>query len=66
MPCGFMEVEKLVFHAAGNRSIGPPVGQTPDFHLHPGAADRDTPGNDGSALWNRRNSASLFDSLGEL
>ena len=62
MPCGFMEVEKLVFHAVGNRSIG----QTPDFHLHPGAADRDTRGNDGRALRNRRIGAALFDSLGEL
>lgn len=66
MPCGFMEVEKLVFHAVGNRSIGPPVGQAPDFHLYPGAADRDTRGNDGRALLNRRIGAALFDSLGEL
>lgn len=66
MPCGFMEVEKLDFHAVGNRSIGPPVGQTPDFHLHPGAADCDTRGNDGRALRNRRIGAALFDSLGEL
>lgn len=66
MSCGFMEEGKLVFHAAGNRSTGPPVGHTPDFRLHPGAADRDTRGNDGSALRNRRIGAALFDSLGEL
>lgn len=61
-----MEEGKLVFHAVGNRSIGPPVGHTPDFRLHPGAADSDTRGNYGSALRNLRVGAALFDSLGEL